>query len=64
MTRKRKKNSECSNGNMPVYCHYDKEIKLCRECWPCQECDLALHAGSERASSEGKAVRYERLHPR
>jgi len=39
VTRKRKKNSECSNGNMPVYCHYDKEIKLCRECWPCQECD-------------------------
>ena len=37
--RKRKKTQICSNGNMMVYCHYDKELKQVRDCYPCAECD-------------------------
>lgn len=37
--RKKPKNQVCSNGNMMVYCHYDKELKPAKECYPCAECD-------------------------
>ena len=33
------KKSECNKGYAPVYCHYEKDVILCRECWPCAECE-------------------------
>ena len=32
------KNAPCDNGELMIYCHYDKELVRCGDCWPCQEC--------------------------
>lgn len=31
--------NQCNGGTAQVYCHYEKQVIQCRECWPCAECD-------------------------
>lgn len=33
------KKNRCKNGTVQVYCHYEKQVVSCCECWPCAECD-------------------------
>ena len=32
------KNNRCKKGTVQVYCHYEKQVIQCSECWPCAEC--------------------------
>lgn len=34
----KREKSPCDNGELMIYCHYDKELVRCGDCWPCQEC--------------------------
>lgn len=33
------KKSRCKKGTVHVYCHYEKQVIPCSECYPCAECD-------------------------
>lgn len=30
---------ECKYANKAIYCHYEKDYKLVKDCWPCAECE-------------------------
>lgn len=34
-----RKNPQCHDGELQIYCHHDKELVRCRDCWPCAECE-------------------------
>lgn len=38
MMMDKRKEMRCDNGEMYIYCHHDKELVRCGDCWPCQEC--------------------------
>ncbi len=33
------KHRKCQHGNKVIYCHHEKNLQPCSECWPCQECE-------------------------
>ena len=35
----KRKKSQCENGELMIYCHYDKELVRCGDCLPCAECE-------------------------
>ena len=35
----KRKKSQCENGELIIYCHYDKELVRCGDCLPCAECE-------------------------
>ncbi len=30
---------KCNHGELQIYCHHEKELVRCGDCWPCAECD-------------------------
>lgn len=39
MSKPNKRRDECKHGELMIYCHHDKELVRCGDCWPCQECE-------------------------
>lgn len=35
----KRKKSQCENGELMIYCHYDEEMVRCADCWPCADCE-------------------------
>lgn len=35
----KKQKDTCESGCLMVYCHHEKELIPCGDCWPCAECE-------------------------